>query len=248
MSSEVYHICDSLKEYKRKAAQRRNRERASSLCSRQKPVPISCILKIYEKDGEIKLEKSIKQAAPCNDCAFISTDEVRSVNHQHLYKLINALSSLNFNIYFIEAASKINTRIKTHDENIVYIDLDYLKNLKFNDDSKCLINNVQETLCFPIATQLTNSSLSKEQLNQSSKRAFNENIISALQNSIDITLFWHKKITGLQIPISENFESVINRSINKAFSWIKAIDAEAINLEDFRKSFSSHKNTYTNNF
>lgn len=252
MQYEPYKVYDSQREQRRRANNRNNQKMSNSIKSRQELTEISSTLAVYTINGKTKLKEFVKKAAPCSDGEFVVSEELKSINHQYLYKLLNALNALNFNIRFINCASKFGKFVKLSNNSLIQIDLDYLKHSdlsSFKIDPNCFKNNIQDTEEIIIPTEYLVTSLPEEEFEKLSKKHFRQGLISAIEHSIRILKYWYNKIINLQIPISQNFDASITRSINNAQILIEQINNETINLEPFRKSLNITKiNVEENNF
>lgn len=228
MLYEPSEIHNSAREERRRKVNRDNRIRTAAMYAKQELTPISCVFTMFERNNAYHVKVLTKRVAACTDNEFTPTEDVKSINHQYLHKLLNALNALNFNISFICTASKIGSK----NNNSVEENLTHMMALKFSDDARCLINNIQESssyLLYPNADRYT----------------FNRAIVDVLKTSINVLELWHHKINKLEIEISDKFLSAINSSINNANIIIDCINNNIVTLDKLQNSLAV--NTFENN-
>lgn len=229
---------NSLRELKRKRAERTNRDRTVLISSQLELVDLAAVFDVYAQDGKYRIQKITKKAAPIAGCQFLGNEEVKNLNHQYLYKLLNALNALVFNLRFVTLASKTGSAIKLEDGSIVNIDLDYMTNIKFKTDKLCLLHNTHKTMRSRIKTD----GPAFYNVNSDDTSYIDPlplEIMSTLENSINILDYWHKKALNLQLPISDGFESRITKSISTANQYIELISSKKINFENFRHAINT---------
>ncbi len=238
MPIEYISTYNTIREQKRKRAERINRNISTSISSQLELVDLATIFEIYKQDGKYKMQKVTKKAAPVAGCQFLDSDPIKSINHQYLYKLLNALNALVFNLRFLTLASKINSTITAEDGSLVNVDFDYIKSIKFKTDKLCLLHNSYTTLRSTIKTDHS-SFYSNNPTDQFYKDIFSAEIVSTLEDSIKILQYWYKKVLNLQLPISETFESRITKSISTANKYIELISSKKFNFENFRNTINA---------